>query len=261
MAVQPHRLLVHRHLVGKDRRLGEDTGLIDGGGLQHLHHLVLQPLAVSRHRFRGALLHAAHRLLDGIGAAAHVLGQLRALYGAHLVVGCQRAVQYGTNIGGDGVHILLRLGNGQHIGEFCQHIRRDAPLQTKGLLQAHQRLVVAASQRLVDGNHRLIGAGGIDGDEHIHLAPGHRLLHAGLDGVLGENIRTGHLHGAVQIAVVDGAYLHRDIAAAAHFAGAAVAGHTSDHSIISFVLLGKERPRLSCVSKSKRVYPVRCSTG
>ena len=52
VAVQAHRLLVHCHLVGKNGRLGEDAGLVDGSGLQYLHHLGLQPLAVGRHRLR-----------------------------------------------------------------------------------------------------------------------------------------------------------------------------------------------------------------
>mgnify|MGYP002508084382 CR=1 FL=1 len=62
---QAHRLLVHRHLVGEDGRLGENPALIDGRALEHLIHPYQQLLPVLRHRLGGTLLHPGRQGLDG----------------------------------------------------------------------------------------------------------------------------------------------------------------------------------------------------
>ena len=237
MAPQAHSLLVHGDLVGKYSRLRQYPALVDGGGLQHLPHLRLQPCPIFGHSLGRAFLHLGHHGLNGVSSSGNVLAELFALHAAHLPVGGQRLLQHGADVGGDHLQILLLLGHRQHIGKFCQSHRGQIVRQHEHLLQPAQRLIIAPGQRLIHLHNRLIRLHGVHGDEHIHLAAGDRLLHQRLHGVLGKNIRSRHFHRAVQIAVVDRPHLHRDASSVALLPRAAITGHTLDHFSI---------PPLSC---------------
>ena len=69
----------------------------------------------------------------------------------------------------------------------------------------------------------------MDGNKHIHLAPGNSALHCLLDSFLRKGKAAGQLDGAVQIAVVDGAQLHSELTAVYRFYSPAIAGHTLYH--------------------------------
>ena len=144
-------------------------------------------------------------------------------------MGRQRLVQHGTDICGDHLQVLLCLGHRQHIGKLCQSYGCQLPLQGKHLLQPAQRRIIAPCQRLIDLHHRLIGIHGIYGDKYIHLTSGDRLLHQRLHGVFRENIRSGHLHSAVQIAVINRSHLHSNITPVAFLPCPAISGHALDH--------------------------------
>ena len=169
--MQAHRLLVHGDLVGKDGCLRQDAGLVDGGGGQHLPHLALQSLPVGRHRLGRLCLHTGHGALDGIGPAGDILRQLHALHTPHPVIGRQRRIRHLTDVLRQHLQILLRLGDGEDVRAAGQLHRSDLSRQAEGLLQLQQRLIVAAGQRLVHLHHGHVRSGGVDGDEHVHLAP------------------------------------------------------------------------------------------
>ena len=93
--------------------------------------------------------------------------------------------------------------------------------------------------------HRDLGhirRGGIHRNVHIHLAPGNCPLYALLDSVLRKAVHPGHLHGTVQITVIDGADLHGDIPLVPHFSRPTIAGHAFDHADSSY-FTGKRLPQ------------------
>ena len=198
--------------------------------MQHLLHPGGELGPVFRHGLGGPFLHLAGIGLDGGEAVADVLRQLGALHGPHGIISGQGFFQYGAQIGADTLQILVRLGDGEHVREAGQRLRPHLEVFTAAdLRQLPQGGDISGGQFPVDGDFRHIGGGGVHGDEHIHLAPGNGLLDTALDGVLGEGVHSGHLHRAVQIPVIDGADLHRDVPLVQHLAGPAIAGHTFDH--------------------------------
>ena len=230
MAPQPHGLLVHGDLVGVDGGLLQDPLLVDGGGLQHLPHLGRQLLPVLPDGLRGPLLHLGGHALDGAEPPADVLRQLLALHGPHGVVGGQRLVQHGAEVGADGLQVLVRLGDGEDIREPGQLLGGHALLPAADGGESLKGLGVLGREGGVHVDLRHVRRRGVHADEDIHLPPGDRLLHPGLHGVLGEGVHPGHLHGTVQIAVVDTADLHGDIPEVPGGPGAAIACHTLDQS-------------------------------
>ena len=229
MAAQTHRLLVHRHLVGEDGRLGENAGGVQLGVLQHFLHPGLQLGAVLGHGLGGALLHLAHQLLDAIGPGEYVGLQPRPLPGAHLVEVGKGTVQYSTDVLGPLLHVLLRLFRQQHVGEPGQEGHGDVLGQAVTPGQLFQGGVVAVGQGLVHRHLDLLSFCGVQGDEHVHLSPGNGVLYPAFDGLLREEVQPGHADVAVQIAVVDGAQLHGDGTAVEGILGPSITGHTFDH--------------------------------
>ena len=71
--MQAHRLLVHRHLVGKDGRLGEDAGRVQLGVGQHLIHFSLQTSPVFLHGLGGSLLHQGDQAFNGVRPGQDVI--------------------------------------------------------------------------------------------------------------------------------------------------------------------------------------------
>ena len=228
MAAQADGLLVHGHLVGEDSGLGEDAPLVDGGGGQHLPHFLLQPLPIGRHGLGRLPLHPAHGGLDGHQAARDVLRQAAALHGPHIVIGGQGLIQHLADVGGHGLQVLLGLGDGENVRQLGKGHGGHIPLQGEHALQLGQGLVIAPGQGLVHRHHGHVRSAGVDGDEHVHLAPGHSSPDPGLHGVLGKYVSTGHFHRAVQKAVVDRAHLHGDVPLVQGLSGPAVAGHAFD---------------------------------
>ena len=170
--MQAHRLLVDGNLVSEDGGLGQQARLVDGRRLQQLAHLALELLAVLRDRLRRALLHPADDRLDRVGPAQHVLRQLRALDLAHAAVGDERLVQHETDVGRDGLEILLRARHRQHVGELRKRRRRDLALEREHVLQLRQRGKVTARERFVDRDNRLLRPGALDCDEDVRLTAG-----------------------------------------------------------------------------------------
>ena len=169
-------------------------------------------------------------LFDGGQAAADVLGQLRPLHRPHGVEGIQCLVHHGTEIFTDGLQVLLRLGDGEHVREPGQLLRGDALLRTADGGQGLEGLGILGRKGGIHADLDGIRRRGIHGDENVHLPPGDYLLYPALHGRLGEGVHPGHLHGAVQISVVDTADLHGDVPEVPGGAGTAVACHTLDQS-------------------------------
>ena len=115
MRAQAHGLFVHGNLVGVDGGLGQNARLVDRRALQDLLHARGQLLAVLAYRFGRALLDLAGEGLDCRKPAADVLGQLFPLRRAHLVIGRERFVEHLADVRADGLQVLLRLGDGQHV--------------------------------------------------------------------------------------------------------------------------------------------------
>ena len=137
------------------------------------------------------------------------------------------------------------LGHRQHIRQLGQGHGRDLPLQGEHIPQLGQGLVIAPGQGLVHRHHGHVRGAGVDGDEHVHLAPGHGSPDMGLHGVLGKYVGTGHFHRAVQEAVVDRAHLHGDVPLVQGLSGPAVAGHAFDQCKLL----------LSIVPQQQKKYP------
>ena len=115
MRAQTHGLLVHGDLVGVDGGLGQDARFVDRRALQDLLHARGQLFAVLAYRFGRALLDLAGERFDGREAAADVLGQLLPLCRAHLVIGRERFVEHLADVRANGLQVLLRLRDGQHV--------------------------------------------------------------------------------------------------------------------------------------------------
>ena len=229
MAAQTHGLLIHRHLIGKNGRLSEDTGGIQLGVGEHLVHPGLQLGAVLGHRLGRALLHLTHQFLDAGSTGEHVSLQPRSLPGTHLVEVVKSPVQNGTDVLSPLLHILLRLFRQQYVGEPGQQGHGDVLGQAVALGQLGKGGVIAVGQGLVHRHLDLFASGGIQGDEYVYLSPGNGVLHPAFDGLLRKEVEPGHADIAVQVAVIDRTQLHRDGAAVEGILCPAVAGHTFDH--------------------------------
>ena len=126
--------------------------------------------------------------------------------------------------------LTLRLGDGEHVREPGQLLRGDALLRTADGGQGLEGLGILGRKGGIHADLDGIRRRGIHGDENVHLPPGDCLLYPALHGRLGEGVHPRHLHGAVQISVVDTADLHGDVPEVPGGAGTAVACHTLDQS-------------------------------
>ena len=115
MRAQTHGLFIHGDLVGVDGGLGQDARFVDRRALQDLLHARGQLFAVLAYRFGRALLDLAGECFDGREPAADVLGQLLPLRRAHLVIGRERFVEHLADVRANGLQVLLRLRDGQHV--------------------------------------------------------------------------------------------------------------------------------------------------
>ena len=232
MAPQADGLLVHSHLIRVDGGLHQDPLLVDGGALQHLLHPGGELGAVLRHRLRRPHLHLSGVALNGVQPVGDVLRQLLPLYGPHVIVRGQRLVQDRAEVGADSLQVLIRLRDGEDVREPGQRLRRGPIVRCAAdVRQLPQGGGILGRQLPVHRNLDHIRGSGVHGDEHVHLSPGHRLLDVLFHCVLRKGIHPGHLHGAVQIPVVDGADLHRDVPLVQLLSCPAVAGHALNHVI------------------------------
>ena len=251
MAAQAHRLFIYRRLIGEDGGLGEDAALVHSGGLEHLLHTAQQLFTIGGNSLRRTLLHLAYHLLDGADTGGNILRQFLTFHGTHGVIGGQRCFRHGNQVGSHALQVLFRLGNGKYIRETGQGRGAHIAFQIEALLQMAQGFIIIARQRVIDGDYHFLCAVTLDGDEHIHLTAGDGLLHATLDSILGEDIGAGHLHGAVQITVIDRTNLNSDVSSVQCLLCSTVTGHTFDHSR-SF--LSKRRgPSFSLVNNSRNI--------
>ena len=242
MAAQPHRLLVHRGLIPKDGRLGEDAGVVDGAVFQDGFQPLIQALGVLFHPAGAEGFDFAHALFHRIQPAGDIGQHFGALDAPHFHKVFQR-------LGGDVRDILpqlvlvhLSLAGGEDVGEPGQQADGDVVLDAQVLGQVAEGLLVAAGQVEVSGDGGGGGLGVLDGEAQLHLAPGDAFVQLGLEPTVHESAAAGDPGAVLEIARIDAAQLHRDLPAIAHTAGAAIPCHTIDHNFSSLFMFAHSFP-------------------
>ena len=259
MASQADGLLVDSDLVGVDGGLLQNAALIDRGRLQNLLHLLGQSPAVFRQRHGAALLYALDQTQNGLASGPEIGLQRCTLHGTHRAVFPDRLVHHGQNVRRDLLLVLFLLFHDEHIGHPRQRRHGDVVRHAVVLRDRVQRREIALEHRAVERNFHLRVRRNIDRDEHVNLAARNFFLHSSLDRVLSKAEHARQLHAAIQIPVVDGSDLDRDLPAADRLRRTAVTGHTLDQNTFlrisrSGVLAGAVIPR-SCSMSPRRCSP------
>ena len=185
MAPQPHGLLVHGHLVGVD------GGLRAGSAARRWRCSAAPPASAGVSLRRYSLTVSGERSSTWATSPSMVVRRPPmssasfAPSTARMALKASRClVQHGTEIFTDGLQVLLRLGDGQHVREPGQLLRGDALASVpQTAARASEGVGILGRKRPV---FTLTLAGirrrGIHGDENVHLPPGDCLLYPALHG-------------------------------------------------------------------------------
>ena len=230
MAAQTNRFLRHRDLIGENRRLGQQALLIHRRVAQQFPHPGLNLIHMLLHGLGRAFLHLFHRVKDGLRPGENVL-RIRAPSLSRMAINRGKGfVRHPADSGPDGLLVLRRAMDGQHIGKARQHSGCRIVRQAVFFGQLLQRVPIPLRQRVI---HRHRAAGSVhrfNPDIYIHLAPGDGALDIRLQLVVQKPVRPGNPGGIFIIPVVDRFDLDGDIHPIDRLLIPAVAGHASHHA-------------------------------